>query len=228
MNINNNIMDFNQAKKKFIGISIFAYIGMFFGWVSLFLNDKLRVDMEEVEKKGIRKDKFKEIHERNAASYEKKSEFLEFRNQIHKYRRILLSHAKGRVLELGVGTGRSLEFYKSDVEEVVCIDHSSNMLNQAIEKYKDKEEFRIKQNNVTFKLMDAESMTFEENSFDTVVEFMNLHCYSDYNSVIKNIKRVLKDNGILIVLARGQSSYMLIREFYTIFKPFYYMKHGYY
>lgn len=221
-------MDYNAAKKKLIGFSFFGYLGMFFGWVSLYLNDKLRADMEEVEKNGLRKDKFKEIHQRNAGSYEKKTDFFEFRNQINKYRRILLSFAQGRVLELGVGSGRSLEFYKSDVRELVCIDYSSKMLDQAIEKYENKDEFRIKQDNVNFSLMDAENMAFEQNSFDCVVEFMNLHCYNDYNLVIQNIKRVLKDKGILIVLARGESSYMLIRDFYKIFKPFFYMKHGYF
>jgi ubiquinone/menaquinone biosynthesis C-methylase UbiE len=220
-------MDLNSVKKKYVGLTFFAYMGIFFGWVNLYLNDKLRADMEKIEKNGNKKEKLKEIHQRNASSYEKKTNFFEFRNQINKYRRVLLSWAKGNVLEVGVGTGRSLEYYKRDVNELVGIDYSSKMLEQAIEKLENKEEFRIGDLNAKFSVMDAEKMTFDDNSFDCVVDFLNMHCYNDYELVIKNIKRVLKDKGTFIVLARGESSYFLIKDFYKIFKPFFFMKHGF-
>jgi ubiquinone/menaquinone biosynthesis C-methylase UbiE len=219
-------MDLNFAKKKFLGLNFFAYMGLFFGWVNLYLNDKLRADMEKVEENGARKEKLKEIHQRNAGSYEKKTNFFEVRNSINKYRRILLSWAKGRVLDVGVGTGRNLEYYKNDVTELICIDYSSKMLEQAIEKFDNKEEFRIKDIDVKFNLMDAEELKFEDNSFDCVVDFFNMHSYNDYNLVIKNIKRVLKDQGIFIVSARGESNYFLVKDFYKMFKPYFFMKQG--
>lgn len=221
------LMDSNSGKKKYVGLTFLAYLGIFFGWVNLYLNDKLRADMEKIEKNGNKKEKLKEIHQRNASSYEKKTNFFEFRNQINKYRRILLSWAQGRVLEVGVGTGRSLEYYKKDVKELVCIDYSNKMLEQAIEKFENKEEFRISDLNVKFSVMDAENLDFEDNSFDCVVDFMNMQCYNDYKLVIKNIKRVLKDNGTFIVLARGESSYFFLKDFYKIFTPFFFMKHGF-
>ena len=215
-----------STKKRFIGVSFFGYLAVFFGFINLYLNDKLRAEMEKTEETGKKKEKFKEIHERNALTYEKKTEFIEFKNQINKYRRILLSFAKGKVLETGVGTGRSLEFYKNDVNEVICVDYSVKMLEQAIEKYENKEDFRIKHNNIKFTIMDVENLGFDDNSFDCVVDFMNLHCYNDYKLVIKNIKTVLKDNGIFIVLARGESDYFFIKDFYKVFKPFFYLKQG--
>jgi ubiquinone/menaquinone biosynthesis C-methylase UbiE len=219
-------MNSAPAKRKMIGVSFFGYLGMFFVWVNLYLNDKLRAELEEIEKNMKKKEKLKEIHQRNAPSYEKKTNFFEVRNQINKYRRIMFSFAQGRVLELGIGTGRSLEFYKSDVKEIIGIDYSSKMLEQAIEKYENKEEFRIKQDNVKFALMDAEDLSFEDNSFDCVVDFMNMHSYNDYNRVIKNIKRVLKDKGVFIVVARGESSYIIVKDFYKMFRPFFFLKHG--
>ena len=213
-------------KKKLVGVSFFIYLGMFFGWVNLYLNDKLRADMEKVEKNGNKKEKLKEIHQRNAGSYEKKTNFFEFRNQINKYRRVLLSWAQGRVLELGVGTGRSLEYYKKDVTDLVCVDYSPKMLEQAIEKYENKEENRITNSNAKFSLMDVERLSFDESSFDCVVDFMNMHSYNDYRLVIENIKRVLKDNGVFIVIARGESSYFMVKDFYRIFKPYFFMKQG--
>lgn len=220
-------MDLSIAKKKLLGLNFFAYMALFFGWVNLYLNDKLRADMEKVEESGARKDKLKEIHQRNAGSYEKKTNFFEVRNQINRYRRIMLSWAKGRVLDVGIGTGRNLEFYKSDVNELICVDYSSKMLEQAIEKYENREEFRIKDLNAKFSLMDAEEMNLEDDSFDCVVDFLNMQSYNDYNLVIKNIKRVLKDQGTFIVAARGESSYFLFKDFYKMFKPYFFMKQGF-
>ena len=220
-------MDNFQQKKKFISFTFLTYLGVFFGFVSLYLNDHLRAELDEVEKNGKKKEKLKEIHDRNASSYEKKSDFAEVSNSYNRYRRILLSHAKGRVLELGVGTGRSLEYYKPDVKELVGIDYSNNMLKQAIEKSQNRENFRIKQIEIKLMEMDAESLDFPDNSFDCVVDFMNMQCYSNYKLVISNIKRVLKDGGNLIVVAKGQSDYMLINQFYQIYRPYFLIKKGY-
>jgi ubiquinone/menaquinone biosynthesis C-methylase UbiE len=47
-----------------------------------------------------------------------------------KRRRALIGKARGAVLEVGVGTGKNLRYYTSDVE-VTGIDVSSQMLERA-------------------------------------------------------------------------------------------------
>ena len=71
-------------------------------------------------KNGRRPQKFKmeyisnhlfNIHEKSAESYDKNIEHRELSNKMNTYRRVLLSYAEGKVLEVGVGTGRCLKFY---------------------------------------------------------------------------------------------------------------------
>ena len=40
----------------------------------------------------------------------------EFSNKISRYRKILLSYAQGRVLDVGMGTGENLKYYNANVE----------------------------------------------------------------------------------------------------------------
>jgi ubiquinone/menaquinone biosynthesis C-methylase UbiE len=214
---------FKIRKPKFIDLSFFLYLGGFYCAITLFINDKLRADAREIEKKGKKKEAMLEIHDRIANSYEKKTERFEFRNQFHKYRRILVSYAKGKVLECGVGTGRSLEFYKDDCN-VIAIDHSSKMLEKAKERLDDPEFNDIKNKNIELRQMDCEDLKFGDNSFDTVVDINNFQAYYNPEQVMKEIKRVLKDNGVLVFLARGESEFTIIKHFYTIFKPYVFMK----
>jgi SAM-dependent methyltransferase len=48
--------------------------------------------------------------------------------QLAAYRQRVVGEARGRVLEIGIGSGRNLPFYGGDVEEVVGVDPSPGML----------------------------------------------------------------------------------------------------
>ena len=91
--------NFLKTRKKHIGISFLFYIGAFYGGINLSLNDKLRAEMETILNSGRKKEEMKIIHDRLASSYEKKTEKREVRNQFNRYRRVLISYAKGQVLE---------------------------------------------------------------------------------------------------------------------------------
>lgn len=215
-------------RKKLIGVSFFVYLGGFYAGINLLINDKHRADMESIIKKGNRKEKLFEIHDKMASNYEKKTDNFEFRNQFNKYRRILYSYAKGKVLELGVGTGRSFEYYKKDVD-VTAIDYSPQMLGFANEKLDNRDLHRIdKDFKANTKLLNAEDLLkeFKENEFDTVVDFNNFHSYCNPDLVYNSIKKVLKPEGILIFHARGESDYQLIKDFYKMFKPMFFMRRG--
>jgi SAM-dependent methyltransferase len=219
---------FSKGRKKFIGFSFFLYLGAFYCGINLYLNDKLRAEMEGIIAAGKKKEEMLKIHERNAPSYEKKTEKFEVRNQFNKYRRILTSYAKGKTLELGVGTGRSFEFYKDDAE-VIGIDHSAKMLEQSMAKLDEKGDNNISEKiQIKMKQLDCEDLrdNFPSDYFDTVIDFNNFHCYYDYKKVYDNIKHILKDDGIFLFLARGESNFFLLRDFYNVFKPYVFMKFG--
>jgi SAM-dependent methyltransferase len=48
--------------------------------------------------------------------------------QLKPYRARVIGGARGRVLEIGVGSGRNLPFYGDAVEEIIGIDPSTAML----------------------------------------------------------------------------------------------------
>lgn len=78
------------------------------------------------------------------------------------WRKELFKEIEGKkILEVGVGTGKNLQYYSSD-KEVTGIDFSEKMLSKAKYRSEHKE-------NITLMEMNAENMSFEDNAFDTVV-----------------------------------------------------------
>lgn len=74
----------------------------------------------------------------------------------------LLQHAKGKVLEVGIGIGLNLKYYPAHVE-ATGIDFSPAMLQKAKEKAE-----RIPQH-IELLEIDVQQMKFPDNTFDTVV-----------------------------------------------------------
>ena len=75
------------------------------------------------------------VHEKSAEKYDGSMAKREYSNKISKYRRIVQSYATGDVLEIGIGTGTSLKYYKPDaITSFIGIDWSPNMLNHCFQK----------------------------------------------------------------------------------------------
>ena len=75
-------------------------------------------------------------------------------------RRETLSSLKGKVLEIGVGTGKNLPYYNWENIKYTGIDFSKNILEMAKKKNVSKAKMIY---------MDAQDMDFKENSFDYIV-----------------------------------------------------------
>ena len=111
-----------------------------------------------------------------------------------KWRKKLLKNSKGKVLEIGVGTGKNLSYYNYHKIDLTVIDISKGMLNRAKEKAK-KHDFPVK-----FKLANSEKLPFEDNSFDYIVCTFVLCSVSDQVKILKEMKRVLKKKGKILFL----------------------------
>jgi ubiquinone/menaquinone biosynthesis C-methylase UbiE len=103
-------------------------------------------------------------------------------------RRDLLARARGRVLEIGVGTGHSLPHYPP-VEELVATEPSEPMLRRA------RRRAHAAARRVTFVEAPAEHLPFEDDSFDTVVSMLVLCTVDDPQRALQEIRRVLRPNG---------------------------------
>jgi Methylase involved in ubiquinone/menaquinone biosynthesis len=100
----------------------------------------------------------------------------------------LTSHMN--VLELATGTGLIAMAIADKVSSVEATDFSPQMISEA--KKKNAPE------NVNFSVQDACSLPYEDGSFDCVIISNALHIMPDPGLALENIRRVLKDGGVLI------------------------------
>ncbi len=128
-----------------------------------------------------------------------------------KWREEALSSLKGRILEVGVGTGRNLKYYPAGAQ-VTGIDVSEGMLEKAREKSRGMK-------NITLLLMDAENMEFQDSTFDYVVTTFVLCSVPDPVKALKEMRRVLKPSGELIAIEHMRSSNSIISKFETLINP---------
>ena len=112
------------------------------------------------------------------------------RNQITKE----INPINKSVLDVATGTGSLAIDLSKSAEKVVGIDLSSKMLDVA--------EKKRKNYNLSFLLMDASCMKFNDEEFDLVTISLGLHDMPlDIRTlVLKEVKRVLKRDGKLYIL----------------------------
>jgi ubiquinone/menaquinone biosynthesis C-methylase UbiE len=101
-----------------------------------------------------------------------------------------LSH---NVLEIGTGTGIIPFSIYSKVSAITATDISPEMIRIANQKL-----IESKIRNIDFQIQDSYSLTFPDKSFDIVIASNLFHLLYELEKPIKEIKRVLKDNGIFI------------------------------
>lgn len=100
-----------------------------------------------------------------------------------------LKNAKGRVLEVGCGAGgmaKAVKFYRPDFE-VLGIDISKKAIFQA----------NRDPQGVKFFVGDADKLPFEDGSFEAVLMFDLLEHLEDPSKSLREVRRVLKPEGIL-------------------------------
>ncbi|MEI2665437.1 class I SAM-dependent methyltransferase [Rossellomorea sp. LJF3] len=100
-------------------------------------------------------------------------------------------HPQQRILFVGVGTGADLELLDHSQFWITAIDYSNDMLQKARDKFKDTK--------IEFIQMDAQQMSFAENSFDAVVGSLILSVVPDPERCMKEMIRVLKPQGSMII-----------------------------
>lgn len=134
-------------------------------------------------------------------------EFLQF----NKWRRMILSDMSGRVLDMGVGTGKNLKYFPGDCT-VIGVDISQKMLEHARKKSQGMD-------NVSLLVMNGEHLAFRDDSFDNVLTTFVLCSVPEPVNALKELQRVCKSQGSVINLEHMRSRNTLVAFIEYAFNP---------
>jgi ubiquinone/menaquinone biosynthesis C-methylase UbiE len=117
------------------------------------------------------------------------------------------------ILEVGVGTGKNLPYYKSGTR-VTGIDISKGMLLKAKKKLTS-----FRGESIELQVMNAEELTFKNGTFDVVVCTFVLCSVPDPIRATSEILRVLKPDGMFILLEHVLSKIPLLAVGQKLLNP---------
>ena len=132
-------------------------------------------------------------------------------------RQAAISHldlrANETVLEVGIGTGLNLPLYPPSCR-LTGIDLSGEMLDKAVERAQ-----KLAMPGVVLKVMDATSMDFADNEFDKALATYTISAVPDPVAVLREMRRVVKPDGIIVILNHFRSERRLTGLFEDIVAP---------
>ena len=132
-------------------------------------------------------------YNRIAPLYDLMEAFVE-RRRFRAWRSLLWSQVKpGRILEVGVGTGKNMPYYPPGAR-VTTIDLSERMLARAHERA---QRLGLR---VDLHLMDVQYMTFPDNTFDAAVATFVFCSVPDPILGLRELARVVKPDGDIWLL----------------------------
>ena len=125
----------------------------------------------------------------------------------------LAGQARGRTLEVGIGSGRTLPFYAADIE-LTGIELSPVMLAKAIDRAD-----RVGRK-ADLLLGDATSLPFADASFDTVSFCLVLCTVPDDAQAFAEAVRVLRPSGRIVAFEHVRSPNRIVRVAERLMQPF--------
>jgi ubiquinone/menaquinone biosynthesis C-methylase UbiE len=125
-----------------------------------------------------------------------------------RWRRWVVSGAKGRTLEVGCGTGRNLPFY-DDAVTVVGLELDLLLLRSA----------RAKADDALLVVGSAEALPFAVDAFDTAVSSLVFCSVTNPAQGLGEVSRVLKAGGELRMLEHVRSEHRIVSRLQDLAQP---------
>ena len=137
---------------------------------------------------------------------------------VDKYDEIISAH-KGSLLDLGCGVGQYSKYFHDKGFSVTSADISERALAYLSDKYDVIDTVRVDM---------TEPLPFADKSFDMVFANLSIHFFSesDTRSLIAEINRVLKDDGIFVGSCNSSRAYKYIADFSTVIEDGFYREDG--
>lgn len=126
---------------------------------------------------------------------------------VERQRQKIVPLAYGRVLEIGIGTGRNLPYYDHHkVQWLSALDPATQM-NAKAERRRKKAGMQIE-----MLPLSAEQIPMPDQSFDTIVCTFTLCTIPDPIKALREMRRVLKPSGQLLYCEHGQAPDASVRR----------------
>jgi ubiquinone/menaquinone biosynthesis C-methylase UbiE len=125
-----------------------------------------------------------------------------------------LARARGQVLEIGFGTGLNLRHYPPGVERLQGLDPIKGLRNRVRERIA-KAPFPVE----LVRIAANGRLPFDEKSFDCVVTTWTLCSVDRPIDVLREVRRVLRPDGIYIFLEHGRSDDPRVERWQRRFNP---------
>ncbi|ESL10680.1 hypothetical protein TRSC58_01582 [Trypanosoma rangeli SC58] len=140
--------------------------------------------------------------------------WIEQPREIRQLREEMLQQAYGKVLELAAGHGQNIGAYPYAVHEVVMCDSNAQQL-QALRyripraSYPKYDVHRVRSENLDI---------FADGEFDCVVDMFGLCHLHDPVKALRQMQRVVKPSGLILLLEHGGSPYAPVNWFLNFFE----------
>lgn len=128
------------------------------------------------------------------------------------WRRSLLPFVRGRVLEVGVGTGKNLPYYPSG-SWMLAVDLSRKMLRWAVRRAEGSDL------EVRFAAMDAQHLALRDRAFDTVVATFVFCSVPDPRAGLRELDRVCRAGGRILLLEHVRSGNRVLGRLMDVVNP---------
>jgi len=119
--------------------------------------------------------------------------------ELEKIRADALSCARGRVVEIGFGSGLNLQHYPGTVQSLVAVEPNDGMHTRARPRV-EASRFPVEVIRGT-----AEHLPLADADFDTAVSTLTLCTVADPARVLAELRRVLRPDGRLLLMEHGLS-----------------------
>ena len=131
--------------------------------------------------------------------------------------KILKSKNPSTILDVATGTGDlAIELVKTNAKKIIGLDISKGMLDVGINKINNKNL------NTTIEMVigDSENLKYDDNFFDAVTVSFGVRNFESLDSGLREIYRVLKTNGSLVILETSNPTKFPFKQFYNVYSKF--------
>lgn len=119
-----------------------------------------------------------------------------------------------KILDVATGTADfAIEAIKLEPAEVVGVDISDGMLDIGREKIKQKKLDSV----ISLENGDSENLRFDDNNFDAVIVAFGVRNFENLENGLKNMYRVLNDQGKVIILEFSKPSSFPFKQVYNFY-----------